>query len=773
MGSGRGVRVGAILGVLAVAVPTALRADEGDALPPVADCIRALDGSPDVRRQALWDLWAHGPGAAVAVPAVAREYARSPGLRWDAAFALAATGDAGVAAMAEAWTGADGPGRSVLMRAFAYGAARAAPPESLLREALGSAEDGTVLAALAAARRLAWRAGPLAPAVADIARGSPTRRAAAVEVLGGMGAAGVEAAGALLGDPSAAVRCIGAEVAGGLGPAAAPLVASLAAAAKGRDADLAHAALLALARVGPAAAPAVPVLKGLLTARDLRVRMLATTALAAVGRAAGEAAPPLTVLLRDRDPALRVAAAEALGRVGPGPGSTVAALTRALRDDEALVRVAVAESLGALGPVAGEASTALRLASEKDVDPAVRQAAGQAHVAVNLPAEPVQPAAAAPEPVSPRPAFLRARRTAASREAALRRLGADTPARRTAVDRGIDWLLRHQSPDGRWACSGFEARCKGERCGGAGSMTADAGVTSLALLALLAEGTVPDTSPRGTALRKGLDWLLGCLGPDGSMRRNIGGKGPYYQATATLVLVEGAAVSDDARLRRAAQGAVDVLLRWRTPSMAWRYGVRDGDSDVSVASWAMPALAEAAEAGFDVDPGVAAEVSAYLDRLTDPEFGRIGYTARGNGPARLEDLMDRFPADKSESCTAVGLCARAACGTDLSVNPLALRAQALLLMVLPAWDEAGGLIDVYYWRGGSEVAARAGGSFGRRWTAALHAALIPAQRTGGDAAGSWDPLDPWGGEVGRVYTTAMALLALQAPYRDGPPPSGP
>jgi hypothetical protein len=55
------------------------------------------------------------------------------------------------------------------------------------------------------------------------------------------------------------------------------------------------------------------------------------------------------------------------------------------------------------------------------------------------------------------------------------------------------------------------------------------------------------------------------------------------------------------------------------------------------------------------------------------------------------------------------------------------------------------------------------------WYAALVEALAAAQETAGAKAGSWDPLGPrpdrWGRYGGRIYVTALHLLALEVPDR--------
>jgi len=44
-------------------------------------------------------------------------------------------------------------------------------------------------------------------------------------------------------------------------------------------------------------------------------------------------------------------------------------------------------------------------------------------------------------------------------------------------------------------------------------------------------------------------------------------------------------------------------------------------------------------------------------------------------------------------------------------------------------------------------------------------AVVKTQRADGNFAGSWDPDDAWGTEGGRVYSTAMLVLTLEANYR--------
>ncbi len=86
----------------------------------------------------------------------------------------------------------------------------------------------------------------------------------------------------------------------------------------------------------------------------------------------------------------------------------------------------------------------------------------------------------------------------------------------------------------------------------------------------------------------------------------------------------------------------------------------------------------------------------------------------------------------------------------------------------PRWDPNDGSIDFCYWYFGTLALREIGGDAWTKWQRALLDAVLPNQRTDGepcDVLGSWDPIDAWGDEGGRVYATAMLALTLEAPYR--------
>ena len=333
------------------------------------------------------------------------------------------------------------------------------------------------------------------------------------------------------------------------------------------------------------------------------------------------------------------------------------------------------------------------------------------------------------------------------------------------VPRALDWLARHQSPDGRWDADGYSTRCRGVRCPGDGGSRHDAGVTGLAVLAFLGGGETHQTPAHGEAVRIALRWLKGEQDAEGCFGPRLSQHHVYDHALATLAMAEAFGATQSPVFRGSAESGVAFILKAQNPYLGWRYGVRPGDNDTSVTGWMTLALGSARASGLEVPDLSFQGALAWFDKVTDPEQGRAGYTARGNGPARPMEMIDRFPPDRSESPTAVALVGRLLCGQAPDHEPVR-RGLDLIGRKPPAWDDRGS-IDFPYWFFGTQASFRAGGEFWRRWSGALDGAVRDTQRHDADtcASGSWDPADAWGLEGGRVYSTAINALTLEIHQR--------
>jgi hypothetical protein len=405
---------------------------------------------------------------------------------------------------------------------------------------------------------------------------------------------------------------------------------------------------------------------------------------------------------------------------------------------------------------AGDAEGAAR-AEREAKDLALRLSASAARSVRPQPA--VRPAPGAPVAPAPRSPFLPDEGLPPLRA----RAGSKADA---AVDAALDWLARHQSSGGSWDADGFASRCQESKCPGSGGPLYDAGMTGLATLAFLGIGETHKTPKHGTVVREATRHLKGIQDAEGCFGVRTSSHFVYNHAFATLAMCEAYGLTQSPLFKASAQQGANFVQHCRNPYLAWRYGVRPGDNDTSVTGWMVLALASARRAGLDVEDAAFQGAMAWIDKVTDPETGRAGYTARGNGPARPIEFVDAFPPDRVETMTAQALVVRMLCGSVL-YDAQVRKGVDLCLNRLPAWEGPRGGTDFLYWFWGTHALGGVEGDVAARWNEALGEALLPYQRGEGDgcARGSWDPVDPWGMEGGRVYSTAINALSLEASGR--------
>ncbi|MBK9129599.1 MAG: hypothetical protein IPM13_17705 [Phycisphaerales bacterium] len=335
----------------------------------------------------------------------------------------------------------------------------------------------------------------------------------------------------------------------------------------------------------------------------------------------------------------------------------------------------------------------------------------------------------------------------------------DAPAADT-LRFALDFLSRTQAEDGRWDADGF----LGERteASGPGHAMVDIGVTSLALLAMLGEHDRLQGSPYETSIRRGLQWLVQQQDKDGVIGARARQSYMYDHAIASLVMAEAVAAGADGAVAKCAQAALDALEAHRNPYGVWRYGKRDGDNDSSVSAWASLAMLIGRDAGLAVKAQTLALIPSWYEAMTDAKTGRCGYTTQGGRSSRQGgDHADLFPPEKGEAMTAAALVVRQLAGTDKDLGA----STALVLQCPPTWEKDAA--DGYYWCFASLALALRGepDDATRAWRKPLVDLLVVHQRKDRDLLGSFDPIGPWGHTGGRIYATALATIALQAPYR--------
>jgi hypothetical protein len=330
---------------------------------------------------------------------------------------------------------------------------------------------------------------------------------------------------------------------------------------------------------------------------------------------------------------------------------------------------------------------------------------------------------------------------------------------RKARDAALDWLARHQGENGAWDAGGFDGACRKLRCPGKGHPAYAIGVTGLSTLAFLRAGRGPGPEGENARVAAALEFLMdsqdeeGCFGPREPAHY------VYNHAIATLALCEARAVVSDPRIDAAARRGLDWIRAAQTPYAAWRYGIRPKESDASVTGWMVQALRTGTRAGLEVEQRVFDGALAFLGKVRNGKTGRYGYLKATDLPPRASAMLPKFPPELSESTTAVGLAILLECGVDAR-DPRVKEAAKVLLARPPEWNAGTGSIDFYYWYYATECFAWLGRDGWRKWSKGLEESIVPWQRgeKDGCAAGSWDPVDPWQNDGGRVYMTALGAL---------------
>ena len=315
------------------------------------------------------------------------------------------------------------------------------------------------------------------------------------------------------------------------------------------------------------------------------------------------------------------------------------------------------------------------------------------------------------------------------------------------VDSGLKWLADHQEADGHWDT---------KRWGGNGDY--DPGICGLALLAFAGCGHTERSGKYTRVVRKAIDWLASQQDTKGNFAPHTT---MYSHAIPTLALLEEAAMAPVPRTMAIAKKGLDYMISVQNDYKAWRYWPKDNDNDMSVTAWCVMALKAAKVAGLDVSAGSWAGVKNFLDEVTEPNYGEVGYASR---PVRgaTEQPYQRY------SMTACGMLCRLYMGVSRE-DRLIKNGTIILLENLPEWNQPGiGAQFYYYWYYGALVAFQVEGELWKRWEDKMLKVIVPHQRMEeGDLKGSWDPAPSthFSQMGGRVYSTAMAVLTLSVYWR--------
>ncbi len=377
----------------------------------------------------------------------------------------------------------------------------------------------------------------------------------------------------------------------------------------------------------------------------------------------------------------------------------------------------------AVGSTPGEAEASARRPVSSSLEPIIED------VSLGLPT-PGEVAA---------PAHALAQRSPEVRRELLEDLGG-SELTELGVELALDWLARHQMPDGSWSGHDYDALCGS--CDGASREDEPVALTALSTLAFLgADFTHRTPSPYRRAVADALDWLVERQGEDG----DLSGVGDIHaHAIATLALGEALQMTQDRSLRDPLARAVAYIETYHasTPD-PWKAKA----PDEPVLAWQVMALISARRAGIEIPDTI---LDAARDRLDDLVIAgtRGVYAPRpGVRPTRI--------------ATAEGAFARRLLGYARQDRSLEESARVLARDNIE-WDEANSTTE---WSMTTLALFQHQGPLWAAWNTELVETLLSHQETGGRQAGSWEPRDERSAINGRVHQTAMGALMLETYYR--------
>ena len=327
----------------------------------------------------------------------------------------------------------------------------------------------------------------------------------------------------------------------------------------------------------------------------------------------------------------------------------------------------------------------------------------------------------------------------------LLREGGGTKRSEEAVERGLEWMARHQFANGKWSMDKFNLPNKCS-CSEKGEAHDIAG-TALGLLPFLGAGETHRRGRHFKTVKNGLTFLLSQQKQGGNFSDNA-----YENGLATLAICEAYGMTKDkALLYGPAQAAVNYIISAQdSNSGSWGYSANT-KGDTSISGWQFAALKAGYFAGLKVSPSVFPRFGEYLDSVADPSGLGYGYNVPGAGRAT----------------SATGLMCREYFGWGPR-HPLQVKGINQLL--LPQNFVTKDRPSFYYLFYAQQLMHHTGGEAWETWNPKCREFLLEIQDQG-DAQGlahqkgSWAPTgDEWAKPGGRMMSTAFSLLILESYY---------
>ncbi len=341
---------------------------------------------------------------------------------------------------------------------------------------------------------------------------------------------------------------------------------------------------------------------------------------------------------------------------------------------------------------------------------------------------------------------LYASRSAAGRQEALGKyaggLGNQTEY---AVKKALEWLKKHQEPDGSWGPH------------------YKAAMTGLALLAFLAHGETTASEEYGPTIRNALRYLLkiqkqGVFSAGGPWHHPSQIR-CYEHSIATYAICEAYGLTSIPFLKAPMEDAVQVIIDGQHEGGSWDYGYAKGpeaNMDVSLGGWHIQALKAASSAGAEnvgLKAALESAIQGLKSQIDRDSGGKFRYGTR------IKRQGDNVMTGVAVLCMQLGghaLDAEARAGMN------ALEKMEFKWSKGP--QDPRGVADwpFYAWYYITQARFHQGGKTWVAWNKQFAPVLCAMQ----NPDGSWCPA-PESSEhqFGPVYMTSLGCLMLEVYYR--------
>ena len=309
-----------------------------------------------------------------------------------------------------------------------------------------------------------------------------------------------------------------------------------------------------------------------------------------------------------------------------------------------------------------------------------------------------------------------------------------TPQSAKAVQSGLAYLARTQTPDGNWVNSQDGA-------------SYPISMAALAGMAFLANGNTTSRGPYAEQVRRVVNYLLSNQTASGlitSAGQEMG-RPMYGHGFSMLFLASAYGMETDektrAAMKNAIEHAIDLTARGQDSVGGWTY-IPGGGNEGSVTVTQIQGLRAAQNAGFTVPKGTIAEAVRYLERCRQPGGGIEYMFGSGSGPMlaiSAAAVATLYNAGEYDSKLA-----------DESLNFVWKRFKE----DKGDWSQVGHVFYAHLYA--SQAFYQAGDEYWDDYFPAMRDRFVKTQ----SGNGSWN-----GDGIGPVYGTAAALIILQLPYK--------